>query len=271
MLLSTVFILRPLADTTLPMTLGNAFYTAFLQLVAEHDPELATWLHDANGPKPFTTSPLQGPVAVRDKQLHLQPDQDYWLRVTSIDARLSRTLSALEAQPPPTLRLHNGQFAVTHVTSQPQVHPWAACVPYDALYEAALAHEMRSRPQVPLVFESPTAFRSQGRTTVFPLPRLVFGSLMSRWNHYAPFPLDEDLIDVLDAEIDVDRYDLKTQMQNFGRYQLQIGFVGQCTFGARKDVEAEVVWCMRLLAQFAFFAGVGYRTTMGMGQVRLQV
>lgn len=100
MLLSTVFILRPLADTTLPMTLGNAFYTAFLQLVAEHDPELATWLHDANGPKPFTTSPLQGPVAVRDKQLHLQPDQDYWLRVTSIDARLSRTLSALEAQPP---------------------------------------------------------------------------------------------------------------------------------------------------------------------------
>ena len=36
------FILRPLADTALPMTLGNAFYTAFLQLVGEHDPELAT-------------------------------------------------------------------------------------------------------------------------------------------------------------------------------------------------------------------------------------
>ena len=95
---------------------------------------------------------------------------------------------------------------------------------------------------------------------------------MRHWNHYAPFPLDEDLIDVLDAEIDVDRYDLETQMQNFGRYQLQIGFVGQCTFGARKDVEAEVVWCMWLLAQFAFFAGVGYRTTtMGMEQVRRQV
>ena len=57
-------------------------------------------------------------------------------------------------------------------------------------------------------------------------------------------------------------------MQDFGRYQLQVGFVGQCTFGVRKDMPAEVVWGIRLLAAFGFFAGVGYRTTMGMGQVR---
>ena len=123
--------------------------------------------------------------------------------------------------------------------------------------------------QVTLVFESPTAFRSQGRTVLFPTSRLVFGSLLSRWNSYAPLPLDTALLEPLEMGIDVDRYTLQTQMQDFGRYQLQVGFVGQCTFGVRKDVATEVVWGMLLLAAFAFFAGVGYRTTMGMGQVRL--
>jgi CRISPR-associated endoribonuclease Cas6 len=251
------------------MTLGNAIYSAFLKLVGDHDPELATWLHDADGPKPFTTSPLQGPVTVRDRQMLVHHDRDYWLRVTSVDERLSEVLLAIEEHPPATIQLHKGQFAVQQVSHQAAAHPWALSMPYEALYEAALSRDRQSRSQVAMVFESPTAFRSQGRTTVFPVTRLVFGSLLARWNYSAPMPLDESLIDVLDTEIDVDRYDLKTQMQNFGRYQLQVGFVGRCTFGARKDTEPVVVWCMRLLAQFAFFAGVGYRTTMGMGQVKL--
>jgi CRISPR-associated endoribonuclease Cas6 len=253
----------------LPMTLGNAFYTAMLQLVADYDQDMAAYLHDTDGPKPFTTSPLQGPVTSRDRQLLVQRDRDYWLRVTSVEERLSHILLAMEERPPQTLQLHGGQFAVLHMSSQAHTHPWAARMSYDALYETAVASETRSRPQLTLIFESPTAFRSQGRTLLFPLPRLVFGSLMTRWNGYAPRPLDAALLESFDAWIDVERYTLQTQMQDFGRYQLQAGFVGQCTFGVRKGAVAEVVWGMRLLAAFAFFAGVGYRTTMGMGQVRL--
>jgi hypothetical protein len=37
---------------------------------------------------------------------------------------------------------------------------------------------------------------------------------------------------------------------------------------ARKGIATENVWGMWLLAAFAFFAGVGYWTTMGMGPVR---
>jgi hypothetical protein len=180
MLLSTVFVLRPLAEVMLPMTLGNAFYTALLQLVAHHDQNLAARLHDTNGPKPFTTSPLQGPVTVRGRQLLVQRDCDYWLRVTSVEERLSHILLAMEEHPPQTLPLHGGQFAVVQMSSQAHAHPWAARMPYDALYETAVPREMRSRSQVTLVFESPTAFRSQGQTLLFPLPRLVFGSLIAR-------------------------------------------------------------------------------------------
>jgi CRISPR-associated endoribonuclease Cas6 len=207
---------------------------------------------------------------VAGKQLRVHSDRDYWVRITSLEERLSHILLALEDHPPLALRLHDGQFRVVQVSSQSQDHPWALRIPYEALYEAVLRHDPRPRSQVTMVFESPTAFRSQGQTIVFPLPRLVFGSLLSRWNHYAPQPLAPELVEAFDMGIDVDRYTLKTQMQDFGRYQLQVGFVGQCTFGIRKCVTAEVVRGVRLLATFAFFAGVGYRTTMGMGQVRLR-
>ena len=60
MLLSTVFILRPLADGALPLTQGNAIHAWFLNLVHQQAPALASWLHSQERRKPFTTSPLQG-------------------------------------------------------------------------------------------------------------------------------------------------------------------------------------------------------------------
>ena len=36
-------------------------------------------------------------------------------------------------------------------------------------------------------------------------------------------PLDPDFLEALEASVDIDRYRLNTQMQDFGRYQLQIG------------------------------------------------
>lgn len=269
MLTSMILMLCPLETASLPMTLGNALYTVLLRLIGDQDAALATWLHDLNGPKPLTTSLLNGPITVRDKRVWVSPEQTYWVRATSFEPQLTAALMAIQAQPPRTMRLHQAPFAVEAVSCHPDDHPWAAQVTYDDLYRATLQTGARGRPQVTLEFSSPTAFRSQGRTHVFPLPHLVFGSLMTRWNAYAHLPLDPDFLGTLDAYIDIDRYRLNTQMQDFGRYQLQIGFVGPCAYGARKGAPDDVVWGMRLLTQFAFFAGVGYRTTMGMGQVRV--
>jgi len=63
------------------------------------------------------------------------------------------------------------------------------------------------------------------------------------------------------------RYELKTQMGDFGNYR-QIGFVGHCTLGMPRRPVADVLRGMHLLCETAFFTGVGYKTTMGMGQVR---
>jgi CRISPR-associated endoribonuclease Cas6 len=80
-------------------------------------------------------------------------------------------------------------------------------------------------------------------------------------------PLPPVLLPMLSTEVDVLRYELKTQMYDFGNYR-QVGFVGPCTFGLPQCQPADVLRGMQLLLESAFFTGVGYKTTMGMGQTR---
>jgi CRISPR-associated endoribonuclease Cas6 len=47
----------------------------------------------------------------------------------------------------------------------------------------------------------------------------------------------------------------------------QVGFVGQVTYGLMAENEAARCQ-LNALADFAFYAGVGIKTTMGMGQTR---
>jgi CRISPR-associated endoribonuclease Cas6 len=62
------------------------------------------------------------------------------------------------------------------------------------------------------------------------------------------------------------QHELCTAMFQFPRH-LQIGFVGRCRF-ATPIGDAERLQMLNALADFALYAGVGYKTTMGMGQVR---
>lgn len=68
---------------------------------------------------------------------------------------------------------------------------------------------------------------------------------------------------------------------NFGRYK-QLGFVGDCEYqfldnvskGGSSEANRESQELLKqadALANFAFYCGTGYKTTMGMGQTRRQV
>jgi CRISPR-associated endoribonuclease Cas6 len=118
------------------------------------------------------------------------------------------------------------------------------------------------QPSIKLEFITPTAFK-QGKKTIqpFPLPELVFGSLLRRWNVFAP----EDLhFPQVEWQGMVSAFDLKTQVLRLEGGP-QIGSVGWVRY---RFPDAEQARIASILAQYAFFAGVGYKTTMGMGQVQ---
>lgn len=121
---------------------------------------------------------------------------------------------------------------------------------------------------------SPTAWSLGGdrgrRVEVLPTPALFFGSLLASWNAWFGERLgriDPGLRDYVAEAIVVSRMNLATRMY---RYQdhLQVGTVGRITYRLLDSPRAPEARILDALADLAFFSGVGYRTTMGMGQAR---
>ncbi len=273
MLRSTVFVIQPTAEITLPKTMGRAVWACALGLIGGRQPDMAAALHDEAGLKPAAASPLQGPFTVEDERLRLRPGQTYWFRVSSVAPALSHMLESIEAQPPRTLELDRQRFEVVTVSSDARRHDWAQRQSYDDLYHATWQESAGAAPLLTLEFVSPTAFLSQGRAVLWPDARRVFGSLLQRWQAYAPALLPDDLEDAFAACLDVDAYELQTRVQRYAKgasrqVWYQQGFVGRCRYRAQRGTPEAVLRVVHLLARYALFAGVGSRTAVGMGQVR---
>jgi CRISPR-associated endoribonuclease Cas6 len=269
-LYSIVVILTPCAPTSIPVTMGHQAHGAFLDTLRASDPALAEVLHAPGFPaRPFTVSALQGAERVDRGQVQLSPEESYWLRFTVFDRLIFERFMArfLHLSGRPTLRLGRAELLIREIRVTPENHPWAGSTTWRALAQA------QDDDEVALAFTSPTAFgfgqQSWGKKVmVLPLPETVFGSLARSWNHFAPPPLRIDrqtLRGYLDDHVVVKRMaDLNTQMLRYRR-SMQVGFVGRVTYGLMAD---DVVARAQLnaLADAAFYLGVGYKTTMGMGQ-----
>ena len=270
---SIVLTLTPTRETTVRATMGHQAHAAFLKTVRESDPALAEVLHMPDMPiRPFTVSMLQGTPEGHHKQIHLSPDETYWLRFTALYQPIFERFMArfLHGKGRPVIRLGRAVLLIKEILATPGSHPWAGYTLW-----SKLVNEADPAPEITLDFVSPTAFgfgqQEWGKKVmVLPLPETVFGSLARSWNATAPMPFQMDrqeLREYLDEHMVVTRIDhLRTKMLRF-HHSHQIGFVGQVTYGLMADDKA-VRTQLNALADFAFYAGVGMKTTMGMGMVR---
>lgn len=106
------------------------------------------------------------------------------------------------------------------------------------------------------------------RMEIWPRPELVFGSLARTWSLYSPLALSvgrEDLAWMVTEGVIVNRYELRSQMLQFPKHK-QVGFTGDCIYECAEDTKLAPI--LEMLADFALYAGIGYKTTMGMGQAR---
>ena len=268
MLTSLVLTLRPLESGSKPANLGRAVHAFLLRWVQAADPALAATLHDADPPRPFTCSNLVGGRR-RGGSLRLEPEQDYWLRLTSLSAELSALLrETLLDHPPDTLELDGAPFRVLGATTDPARHPWAGSASYQDLAAAHLLAGSTPSSRLGLSFATPTTFRSGGMNVPLPLPERVFGSLLDRWQAFAPVAVNPELRRFAAEQVAVARYRLRTRVLPFKPGAMQVGFTGECHYVA---LHHDRYWLsvLHLLAGYAFYAGVGYQTAAGMGQARV--
>jgi CRISPR-associated endoribonuclease Cas6 len=192
---------------------------------------------------------------------------------------------------PPFLRLGKQLFLLEEVLlTNDDSDGWTGFTSLTTLVEQAKARHFGSPATLTLEFGTLTTF-SRGNSKVgygthaamFPLPQLIFSNLLRRWEDIAPPELapliqKERIEQYLQEDgIIVTDYDLKAHHIHFTTH-LQRGFVGSCTYQLRghdEKSDAETPLTIKqqlsLLAQLAFYSGVGYKTAMGLGQVRLKV
>lgn len=277
MLTSLVLRLQAPRSVILPASLGRASQALLLRLINSQDPDLAAALHAGDGPRPYTASNLVLGQRLKGS-LHAEAGQTGWLRFTGLNAAVSVCLVRLANQPPAEVELDRFSLTVTGATLDPTGHPWAGQVSYQDLAGRYLLSGQSIASQITLDFTSPTTFRSQGRYLPLPSPELVFGSLLDRWQTFAPIALNPAVRRFAAEAVGLSRYTLRTRGLPYKQGgkgaggeekagAMQIGFTGQATFIA---LNRDRYWLsvLHLLANFAFYSGVGYQTAVGLGQVR---
>ncbi|MBW4595594.1 MAG: CRISPR-associated endoribonuclease Cas6 [Brasilonema angustatum HA4187-MV1] len=262
---------------------GRHYHALFLTLISSVDKDLADYLHASNAEKPFTLSPLQ---IQRNHKTHQQknhslqfshqrpipPGTPCWWRISLLDDTLFSKLTPLWLNLNPNHPWHLGSadLYITSIFGTPQsTQPWANACTYTQLYDQASdlrgAQQRSDRPNHPLNFTlaTPVAFRQGGYDTILPNRECVFNSLLSRWNKYSGIeftnvPIESIYPSFVNIHTEVIRnYDTKF-----------IGCVGEISYRILGDVELIAIKQINALADFALYAGVGRKTTMGMGMTR---
>jgi CRISPR-associated endoribonuclease Cas6 len=267
MLIAITLVLTSSTDATRPAHLGRANYAAALAAIGAADPALAEAIHDGDGPKPLTCSSILN-APVRGQEMRLLAGQRYYVRITGLQEAVSRTLEAclLETRPA-TWELDNHPFRVEEVLCDPAADAWSGRTTYEALAARQLARSDAVEPSVRLQFASPTAFKSGGMTVPVPLPGLVFGSLVERWNAFSPVTLSPDMRRYGEEVMAISQYNLRSAPVPQKAQGLRIGGVGEVTY---RSLGSDRYWLgvMHMLADFALYGGVGAQTSTGMGQAR---
>lgn len=289
-LYATVIKLTAAREGSLPATQGRLAQAAFLDIVQAVDPALSAALHAKNQRRPYTISPLQGLPRPRGKQIALPRGQQVWLRVTQLHSRLFTTLTQyflgrVDLGRLPTIRLGTLDFAVSEMLTTPGSHRWAGFTTLAALLhlwqEASLD---KTAQRIRVEFASPTVFsRSSNKDGMgkfmetLPYPAMFFGSVAARWNELVagsegqvvePLAFETKTIrEYAEETVVVGQYRLNSQMSRYWGNP-QIGVMGTVTYLLKDKANQPLIRALNLLADFAFYSGVGAKTAMGMGMVR---
>lgn len=238
----------------IPATLSRALHSMVMNWLKLANSQIAAEIHDSQV-SPLSLSGLLG----NRRRGGVKSGDNFYCRISLLDGSLLPVLLAgIEAWGTEPLVLGKFPFVLRTIYTLPGTHRFVSAADY-----RLLATTPQMGADIELRFLSPTSFKQSRSIQTFPLPELVFGSLWRRWNTFAP---DELRFPDMDWQGLVLAYELKTYAQKM-EGGAEIGAQGWVRYRFR---ELEQIKVATILSHFAFFSGVGRKTSMGMGQVQQQ-
>lgn len=267
MFYASLFRLVAHENCRLPPYTGRLAHGAFFEILRAINPETAEHLHHNQGRQPFTVSAL-----MQTRHLQVEAGQSYWLRITLLDHPLFQAVIKylLQARLYPTIRLDRYEFSIVEVLTMPNSHPRSG---YHSLAE--LENTPNDADTITLNFLSPTAIsrgQQPGKSKLFilaPDPVAIWKNLRQQWRTCGGSEPGLEYDTWVSRSVRLMDSSIRQTTWQYGQYPQQ-GFTGHATFRCEsQDMAARQLW--HTLAAFSFYAGVGYKTTMGMGQVQMEV
>jgi len=258
---------QDLDSRPIPRWWGEAAHKLAVTAIASRDPALADELEKSAGLKPFTVSNLRG----RFPGGKMDPGTAYKMRFTALDGRVASAFESARREGilrgGEVVELDFIKFQVKE--NEPNVPDEIETADYQSLTNSLFSPEPPPRA-LTLEFVSPTMFRQgEKKPLPFPMPETVFGSLLDHWNASpsAPTKLPEEARLYARECLLLGRFDLHSRVLKMYSETFR-GFVGKVRFHTA-NYDRYWMGIMTMLAQYAAYAGVGAKTTMGMGQCSL--
>lgn len=233
---------------------GSEVHGLLFAIMGEIDKDYATDLHGLID-KPFVLELCMDNWERDGRISRCQTGETYTITLSCLNKELAERVSkANEVWAGREVRLGSAIFSIDEIRLIGQLFY------QDILTNLYLSHEFTMQ------FNTPTSFRRQGVQILFPEPVKVYENLLRRWSIFSPIKL----LDEIDfSRIMVKKYNLRTEVVHFENYMIA-GFVGKCTYKLPEDVEDLLLLHVGALSRFAIFSGVGYKVTMGMGNISYQ-
>jgi len=140
-------------------------------------------------------------------------------------------------------------------------------ISYDALIEEYYFQEQGRN--ITIEFYSPTAFKSQGTYVFIPTVRLIFQSLIQKYDYFSQETAigSEEVMEHIEKYVSIVRYRLRSVRFSLEGTKVP-AFVGMVTF--RVKGPQQLVNLIKMLAVFGQYSSVGIKTALGMGQMRVK-
>ena len=220
--------------------ISSLFHGALMDML---EPEYADALHE-NGFHPFSQF-------ISDKGDHL-----IW------------TVSALnwDAEENILTKLQEDEFCNVHLEHRDEDFQVCECTVSSISYQGLMNDFFFEKQDriLRLKFLSPVSFKQNGRYTIFPTVRLIFQSLMLRYDAFSDkhSVLSDEVLEHFEKYIKIVGYNLRSTVFHMESVKIP-SFIGTVTLKINGPQQlVNLAW---MLAEFGIYSGVGIKVSMGMG------
>jgi len=245
---------------------GKKIHGFLFNAIKEANEKLSQHVHDILNLKPFTVSPIFG--TRYGGPTYIEEGKIYRIRATFLEDKLFEFFASKVMRDKilkNKLSIGAIEFLVNKVILDTSRSEWSSIFSPKYFFQ----ENREFKTEITLSFITPTLFRTGDLHLSNPNAEIMFSGLFNKFNKYSDLKLDESIAEKLKA-INISKEDIKVRKVYFDKFYLQ-GFTGDVTFVVDESFkeDKELLTAFNLLSEFSYYSGVGYKTTMGLGQVKV--